>query len=115
MKVWDASVARAKSLRRKANPPEQTAWKALRKLRSRGYPVRRQHPIGPYIVDFTIVAAKLVIEIDGTIHRLEEVQMRDNEREKNLNEMGWNVIRFSGDEAFHEDYLLNAVLEHVGE
>lgn len=102
-------------MRRNANAPEQAAWKALRKLRAQGYPVRRQHSIGPYIVDFAIVSANLIIEINGTIHHRDDVQLRDNRREKQLRASGWDVIRFSGDEAFHEDYLINAVLERIGE
>jgi very-short-patch-repair endonuclease len=40
-------------------------WNRLR-TRLRGQPVfRRQHPIGPYVLDFYCAKANLAIEIDG--------------------------------------------------
>jgi hypothetical protein len=61
-------IHRARRLRSMTNAQEQLAWDALRKLRPLGFPVRRQHPSGGYFVDFAIVIARLVIEIDGSVH-----------------------------------------------
>ncbi|AXE65340.1 hypothetical protein BBF93_14755 [Hyphomonas sp. CACIAM 19H1] len=79
----------ARRLRQSANAPEDIAWQALRELRKYGYAVRRQHPIGPYIVDFAIQKAMLVIEIDGGIHNLDTVQLRDDLRQADLELRGW--------------------------
>ncbi|WP_375206766.1 endonuclease domain-containing protein [Hyphococcus sp.] len=68
MKPAKPQIKRARHLRQTANLPEQRAWSALRTLRKHGFPVRRQHPIGPYVVDFAIVRERLVIEIDGGVH-----------------------------------------------
>jgi very-short-patch-repair endonuclease len=47
-------------------PPEVRLWLRLRQ-RSAGYPAfRRQHPVGPYILDFYCAAARLAIEVDGS-------------------------------------------------
>ena len=74
----------ARRLRQSANAPEDVAWQALRELRKYGYAVRRQHPIGPYIVDFAIQKAMLAIEIDGGIHNLDAVRLRDELRQADL-------------------------------
>ena len=44
----------------------------------------------------------MVIEIDGSIHDLEEVKQRDIQREKIINELGITVIRCTNDELFTE-------------
>ncbi|WP_246202863.1 endonuclease domain-containing protein [Sphingomonas lacunae] len=47
--------------------PEVKLWQELRK-RPDGLKFRRQHPAGPYIIDFYCAAARLAIEIDGAAH-----------------------------------------------
>jgi len=86
----------------------------LRQLRKRNFTARRQYPIGPFVVDFAIRKAKLVIEIDGGIHRLEEVAKRDAKREEYLLSEGRRVLRLSSGEAFHEDYVLRTVMAALG-
>ena len=100
-------TGQARKLRRTANRPEQQAWATLRKLRAQGFPVRRQHPIGPYVADFAVVAERLVIEIDGGIHRLRERE--DERRQAAIEAMGWRVLRFGAQEALSADHLLARV------
>ena len=57
-----------------------------------GYPFLRQRPIYKYIVDFYCPKLKLVIEIDGESHR--EKFARDQTRQKSLEDVGLNVLRF---------------------
>jgi very-short-patch-repair endonuclease len=49
-------------------------WKALRNRQVGRLKFRRQHPIGPYVVDFYCHPNKLVVEVDGMSHdrKLEE-------------------------------------------
>jgi very-short-patch-repair endonuclease len=54
-------------LRRRLTPPEARLWVALRKNRLNMH-FRRQHPIGPYILDFCCDAAKLAVAVDGQGH-----------------------------------------------
>jgi len=109
-----AHIARARSLRKNANTPEQIAWEALRRLRRQGFPVRRQHPIGRFIVDFAIVKARLVIEIDGGVHRLSSVAEKDAIREKEITEHGWRVLRLPTAIAMSEDYILALMQKELG-
>ncbi|MEZ5894387.1 MAG: endonuclease domain-containing protein [Parvularculaceae bacterium] len=105
---------RARSLRNSANTPEQVAWEALREFRKHGYPVRRQHAIRRFVVDFAIVKAKLVIEIDGSIHNLPEVAEADALREKEISEAGWRVLRVPATAAMSKDHLCALVQKELG-
>ena len=58
---------RAKVLRRNLTQPEQTLWALLRR-NGLGLHFRRQHALGPYILDFYCAAAKLCVEVDGPAH-----------------------------------------------
>lgn len=105
---------RARRLRKSANTPEDIAWQTLRTLRDHGFPVRRQHPINGMIVDFAITRARLVIEIDGGIHKLAEVQHRDERRDQMLGSLGWTVLRIPAEAALHPDHLMHLVQEKLG-
>ncbi|WP_428410174.1 endonuclease domain-containing protein [Hyphococcus sp.] len=107
-------ITRARRLRQSANLPEQRAWSALRTLRKHGFPVRRQHPIGPYVVDFAIVRERLVIEIDGGIHKLDEIALCDSERDEFLRKERWRILRIEASHAMDEDYLLKRVTDFLG-
>ena len=101
-------------MRQTANAPEQAAWQTLRKLRGHGFPVKRQYPVGSYIADFAIHRAKLVIEIDGGIHEREDIAMRDEMRQREIEALGWRVLRVSADEARSADLLWRCVTEALG-
>ena len=71
---------------------------------------RRQHPIGPYVVDFACPSQKLAIEIDGGQHAMQ--QEADTARTAELGRRGYGVIRF-----WNNDVLDNlaGVLERIRE
>lgn len=110
----DPAIRRARRLRKSANAPEDFAWQTLRTLRDHGFPVRRQHPINGIIVDFAITRARLVIEIGGGIHNLPDVQKRDEERDKLLENLGWTALRIPAENALHPDHLMRLVQEKLG-
>ena len=58
---------RRKELRNNATPQEAILWQHL-KDSNFGCKFRRQHSIGPYIVDFYCPSKKLIIELDGSQH-----------------------------------------------
>ena len=105
---------RARRLRQDANAPEQAACQTLRELRGHGFPVKRQYPIGAYIADFAIHRAKLVIEIDGGIHDREAVAAHDMVRQREIEALGWRVVRFTADEALSADVLWGRVTGMLG-
>ena len=59
---------------------------------------RRQHPLSNYIADFYSHKLKLVIEVDGSIHNLEDVMKNDKERQAAIEALGITVIRFTNDD-----------------
>jgi very-short-patch-repair endonuclease len=75
---------------------ERKLWSELKEFR-RWYDVhvRRQAPIGPYVVDFAIHEQKLVIEVDGEHHFTTEGLVRDGRRDTWLENIGYRVLRFS--------------------
>ena len=67
LKGTGKAYRRAQSLRREMSLPELLLWQALRR-HGAGFKWRKQHPAGPYIVDFYCDALKLCIEVDGEAH-----------------------------------------------
>ena len=65
MRTPEKTFSRARALRRQMSLSEIVLWQALRKGRLAGLRFRRQHPIGPYILDFYCASARLAIEGDG--------------------------------------------------
>jgi len=90
----------AQSLRKRIVPAESLLWKALRNRALAGFKFRRQHPIGPYIVDFACVECHRVIEVDGQSHLA--VKIVDKERSRFIADAGWHVIRFWNTEVYED-------------
>ena len=82
----------ARRLRSNQTEAEKTLWSKLRRQQLDGYRFRRQHPIGPYIVDFVCLAEKLVVEVDGSQHA--DDQDPDADRTAWLESRGYRVVRF---------------------
>lgn len=92
----------AKRLRSDQTLGEKFLWRALRELKADGVHVRRQAPVGPYVVDFACFSRKLMIEIDGDVHALPENRARDERRENWLREQGFDIARYSSQDV-HEN------------
>src|SRR5947207_4152034 len=86
--------ATARRLRANATNSESIVWKHLRTLETDGTHFRRQVPIGPYVADFACLAARLIIEIDGSHHAEEPNKTRDEERTRLLEAEGYRLLRF---------------------
>jgi len=86
----------AHELRQNMTKSEACLWKyALRAGRMKGYSFRRQRPILNFIVDFVCMPLKLVIEIDGYSHFLDDVLMKDSIKDEALKEAGYEIVRFT--------------------
>ena len=76
---------------------EQRLWRALRRDQLDGLSFRRQHPLGPYIVDFYCAHLLLVVEVDGGQHA-EQRKQADERRTQWLAEKGVTVVRYWNNE-----------------
>lgn len=85
-------------------------WSRLRARQLTGIKFRRQHPIGPYVLDFYCAEAHLAVEVDGSQH-LESIAInQDQARTKFLENKSIKVIRFWNHEVLEN---LDAVLESI--
>jgi len=89
-RIASGGIERARRLRSAPTWTERKLWERLRKLDIR---IRRQAPVGPYVVDFACLRAKLVIEVDGGVHNLTDVALRDLARDEWLAGEGFRVLR----------------------
>ena len=83
----------ARRLRSHPTEEERMVWSELRKRRTDGLKFRRQHPIGPYIVDFVCLERRTIFEIDGVQHGDPEVLLKDAQRTTWLESRGYTVFR----------------------
>ena len=73
---------------------------------------RRQHGIGPYIVDFYCPEKRLVIEIDGDSHYNPDTQIYDRKRDDFMKSLGLQVMRFTNQDILEKlDSVLDRVLQ----
>lgn len=86
----------ARKLRKEMTKEERHLWYDF----LRNYPIKfnRQKILGKYIVDFYSASAKLVIEIDGSQHYLEEEQLYDKQRTEYLEKYNLKVVRIPNGE-----------------
>jgi very-short-patch-repair endonuclease len=100
----------ARELRRNMTQAEQRFWSLVRGKRLEGVKFRRQQTIGPFIVDFICVEAKLIVELDGAQHHDEEQAWYDCQRTRYLNECGYEVMRFNNVDVLKYPYQVSAQL-----
>lgn len=82
------------------SPVEQLFWDCAM---VRIYGIVPQYEVGNYRVDFAVLDKNIAIEIDGhDYHKTKEQRTNDAERERNLELLGWKVIRFTGSEIFKD-------------
>ncbi len=84
----------SRSLRKRSTWVEKLVWCWLRDRRFTGYKIRRQHPVGPYHLDFFCEEARLAIELDGSRHGFPAEQKHDQERDAFLSSRGIKILRF---------------------
>ena len=101
----------SRDLRSHSTLSEILLWQKLRASQFRGYAFNRQKPLGNYIVDFYCLKLDLVIEVDGNSHFFEESVVEDQERQKVIERMGVNFLRFSDLEVKRS---MPSVLEEIG-
>ena len=90
-----AQIETALELRHTPTDTEQAAWCLLRSTEFKGFKFRRQHPLGPYIVDFYCAQRRLIVELDGSVHAQPSQARKDSRRDAYLEKMGYVLMRFS--------------------
>ena len=98
--------------RNKPIPWEWKLWQHLKERQIDGHKFRRQVSLNNFIVDFCCLKLKLVIELDGSGHLHSIQRKKDNEKDNELSELGFSIIRFWNNEI---DENLNGVLELIAD
>ena len=88
----DATISRARELRKEMTLPEVLLWQQL-KQRPGGFQFRKQHPLGPYVLDFVCLRARLAIEVDGEAHNRGDQPQRDEVRDAFVLNEGFKTVR----------------------
>ena len=99
-------------LRSDMTGPETRLWSRLRARQLQGLKFRRQHGIGPYIVDFYCPEQSLVIEVDGDSHADVDQMLKDQLRDRYFQSLVLRVIRYFNDDIVKN---LDGVLEDLAE
>lgn len=107
-KLTTQQVTRSRKLRSTLTDAEQLLWRHLRQKQMAGIKFRRQHPVGPYVIDFACLSAKLAIEIDGGQHA--EMKSKDAQRDAFLIQKGFRVLRFWNNEVLGN---IEGVMERI--
>ena len=103
------TVDNARGLRREMSPPEVALWQWLRQ-RPSGLKFRRQHPVGPYVLDVYCASARLAVEIDGSGHDHIERVTHDERRDIWLRAQGFRVLRIKAIDVLTD---LDSVMRHI--
>ena len=91
---------RRRNLRQRSTEAENLLWSAIRSRKLNGLKFRRQHSLGPFIVDFVCLESNVVVEVDGEYHDYQFE--KDKCREEQLKAMGYRVLRLSNDDVMRD-------------
>ena len=109
MRGYGTTSERRRQLRQGETDAEAKLWYFLQNRHLDGFKFRRQHSIGPYIVDFYCASAHVAIELDGSQHL--QQQAYDEQRTAYLQTQGVaRVLRFTNDAVLANPL---AVLEEI--
>ncbi len=113
MSATDTAYKNARRLRRELSLPEKLLWVRLKGTDVR---FRRQHPIGPYVLDFYCPSAKLAIEVDGAAHDFGDRPARDEKRTQWLGGEGIDILRIPARDLLADpDAVADALVRLCGE
>jgi len=98
-RISPETTKRARELRQEMTWPEKLFWNRVKTKQLFSLKFRKQHPVGPYIVDFYCAELLLVIEIDGMSHTDLDA---DERRQRFLENMGCTVVRYTNDDVIDD-------------
>src|SRR5271155_955254 len=104
----------ARRLRTNMTDAERRLWARLRRKQLYGHRFRRQVALGPYVVDFVCLSARLVVEVDGAQHDIDDVYER--RRTEWLQNDGFRILRYGNRDVLIEtDRVIEDIWRHLGE
>jgi very-short-patch-repair endonuclease len=106
LRAPEKTFSRARELRRQMSLPEVVLWQALRQGRLAGLRFRRQHPVGPYILDFYCASASLAHDSAAQVRH-------DQRRDAFLIECGVRVLRITAADVLRDERLEGALIAIV--
>jgi very-short-patch-repair endonuclease len=110
---WKSLKEKRKALRNNLTPAEAKLWQLLKGKQCAGRKFRRQHSIGPYIVDFFCYAEDLIIEVDGSIHDDSIQKLNDSQRDQYLRKHGYQILRVKNEDVLQNPKrVLKAIKDH---
>jgi very-short-patch-repair endonuclease len=103
----------ARRLRINMTDAERRLWARLRRKQLRGHRFRRQVALGPYVADFVCLSARLVVEVDGAQHDVDDVYER--RRTQWLQNDGFRILRYGNRDVLMEtDRVVEDIWRHLG-
>ncbi len=102
---------RARVLRRKGTKAEAYLWKFALKNKMQGYKFLRQRPVMNFIADFMCPELMLIIETDGASHLLEGAEKKDLARQRELEQVGFVVLRFEDGAVLNNLSMVLTIIE----
>ena len=101
----------ANTNRKNMTKAEACIWKyLLSRKQMMGFQFRRQRPVLNYIADFMCKEIMLIIEIDGITHKWDEIAEKDIFRQKELEAIGFTVLRFRDEEVLNDMTNVNRTI-----
>jgi very-short-patch-repair endonuclease len=89
---------RRREFRTSLTSAEALLWRHLQRSKLQGRKFRRQHRVGPYVLDFYCPSERLAVKLDGAAHDHDLAVRRDVLRTTYLATTGVRVIRFENDD-----------------
>lgn len=89
--------------------------KLMEHLQQAGISFTREWPVGPFLFDFLIPNAHLLVEVDGEYwHEQAHVKNRDRIKESYAEAYGYKVLRFTGKEVTHTPlHCIEVIKSHL--
>ena len=105
-----SEILPARTLRRQMSDVEILLWSRLKRLRERGFHIRRQAPFQGYFLDFVCYPRRIVIEVDGSQHGGEAQIAHDGVRDAVLRRHGFQTLRFWASDVRHDaDWVMDQI------
>jgi len=105
-----SEIQRARQFRAAMSEPEAMLWSRLKRLRERGFHIRRQAPVRGYYLDFVCYTRRLAIEVDGAQHADKAQAEHAAVRDRIFERQGFRVMRVSASEIRRD---LTAVMDRI--